>query len=128
MFAILDSKLGAYGIALFILILVVGGIYLHMRAEAATIIQLNQQVTLLSVQTKSLQAANDTMRADVDNVQQAQSNANRMIETVRLQAATAVKTVHDRSFTTGTPTAIQLQVNKEMGDRFKQLEDISRAQ
>jgi outer membrane murein-binding lipoprotein Lpp len=128
MLAILGSKFGAYGIALFILILVVGGIYLHMRAEAATIIQLNQQVTLLSVQTKSLQTANDAMRADVDNVQQAQTNANRAIETVRVTAATAVKTVHDRTFTTGTPTAIQLQVNKEMSDTFKQLEAISRAQ
>jgi uncharacterized protein YoxC len=128
MLAFLGSKIGAYMIAAIVIILVVIGVILHLRAESQTIIKLDQQVTLLQVETKNLEAANDAMRADINNVQQAQRTADQTLSAVRDQADSAVKLVRTRTFTTRNPSALQAQLNKETREFFAHVQAVSRGQ
>lgn len=127
MFALLGSRLGGYLIVGFILLLIIGGVAMHMKITANTLIELRQQVTLLSVQTEALKSANAAMQADVANIVAAQTAANDAIAEARDKATTATQTVRNRTFSAKNSLLLQSQVNAEMVALFQRLETSTRA-
>jgi hypothetical protein len=125
-FGLLTSKLGGWLIVGVLVTTLVGGVALHLRATANTVAALNKQVTLLSLQAKSLQTANDALQADIADVAQAQTTANHDIDTIRSQAASDSRDLLNRTFEP-SDAGVQNQINKETSDIFKRLEDESHA-
>lgn len=123
---LLTSKLGGWVIVGALVLLLVGGVVLHMRATANSVALLTKQVTVLSLQTKNLQAANDALQADIANVAQAQAIANQQITAVRAQASNDSRALFNRTFDPNN-AAIQTQINQSMSDTFKRLEDETHA-
>jgi hypothetical protein len=63
--------------------------------------------------------------ADMLNVQHAEDATNQQLANIQNKASIAAQAVQTMKYTNNP--AVQAQVNKDISDLFKQLEDISRA-
>jgi cytochrome c biogenesis factor len=64
------SRIGGYVMVAGILVLLIGGMLLHMHLTANTVSALQNQVSQLSQQASALQLANMALKIDVTHVQQ----------------------------------------------------------
>lgn len=102
-----------------VLLALLAGMALYVKAQAAHIAQLETTTDLLKL-------SNDQMVADIKNVVAAQLLAGQAIERARLQAVQASHAVQTLNFSTASPSKLQLDINKSMADIFNDLQNTTR--
>jgi len=115
-----------YVILSIIMLIIIGGAAFYVKISSDTIRELRDKVTVLDLQSKSLQAANDFMQADVKNIQEAQRQTNQKLDTIRLASAQLTRTILSRKFDTSHIKELQQQINKDTTSALQQLEALSR--
>lgn len=121
----LGSTIGKYLIIAMVLAAFVGGAALYVKWTSDTIRTLTTQVTALSIQAQSLQAANAAMQHDITIVQQAQSATNQQLFTIRNQSAQAAKKIQTEVLSSSNVTALQNQINQDTANAFQALGALS---
>jgi hypothetical protein len=125
MLALLFSRVGGYLIGGLVVVGLLGGAIFYVRHNEATITDLRQQMVTLKVQSNQLRAVYVALLADMLNVQHAEDATNQQLANIQNKASIAAQAVQTMKYTNNP--AVQAQVNKDISDLFKQLEDISRA-
>ena len=124
MWALLTNKYVVVGLLLAVLL---GSAAIGTKIALATIRDLQDQISVLTFKADSLQKANDAMARDVANVAKWQNAANKTLQTIRLKASQANRDIQNRRFDGQDPAIIQDQINHDMAEMNKRLENLSHA-
>lgn len=123
----LGLLLNRYVIAAILAVLLVVGGFAYFKITSNIIRDLRQQVAVVTEQEKMLEATDRALVDDINRIQQAQTEANRKLEDVRLASIEAMRALMQHKYDASDLPALQGQVNKDMADMLARLGRLSHA-
>ena len=127
MFGTFFASIGKYVVIGIFILTLIGCGSLYVWYTDSKISSLSQQVSALSIQAKSLQTANDAMKKDIADVQQAQSDANNTLEQIRTKSQTNDNNIRNQILNSTDVVTLQNNVNAQEQALIKALQALSNA-